>query len=351
MSAPHHTRYSGSFDRSSSGAATRSFSDPMSDVLETIRLRGALFFLWEPRAPYGVGVADGASLARHLLEGGDCVVSYHIVTRGPCWAAVRGEEPLRLETGDILVLPRGDAYKIGDSPQFPTADDERGSLEFFDAMAAGEFPPVVSDGPADGEPSRLICGFLGCDLRPYNPLLSTLPRLIRVPAPDGGHDPLSSLIEFALSESSQSRGGERCLLRRLSETMFVEVLRRYLRSSDAAELGWLGGLRHPLVGRALTLLHADVAHRWTLDELAARVGASRSTLSEQFNRRVGTPPMQYLAQWRMQLAANRLLDPANKVYAIASEVGYQSEAAFSRAFKRIVGATPRAWRDGKRQSA
>ncbi len=317
----------------------------MSDVLESIRLRGALFFLWEPHAPYGVGVADGGKLGRHLRAGGDCVVSYHIVTQGPCWAAVRGEEPLHLDTGDILVLPRGDAYKIGDTPQFPTAEDERRSIDFFDAMAAGDIPPVVSDGPEDGAVNRLICGFLGCDLRPYNPLLSTLPRMIRVPAPAGARDPLSSLIEFALSESGQSRGGERCLLRRLSETMFVEVLRRYLRSSDAAESGWLGGLRHPLVGRALALLHADVARRWTLDELARRVGASRSTLSDQFARQTGSPPMQYLAQWRMQVAANRLLDQSCKIYTVATEVGYESEAAFSRAFKRIVGTTPRAWRD------
>ena len=316
----------------------------MSDLLETIRLRGAVFFLWEPRAPFGVGVADGEALSRHIMHGADCVVSYHIVTRGPCWATVRGEEPLRLETGDVLVLPRGDAYKIADSPMYPTAADERDSIDFFRAMASGQIPPLVSDG-GNGAASRLICGFLGCNLQPYNPLLSTLPRLLRVPAPADADDPLASLIDFALSESGQARGGERCLLQRLSEAMFVEVLRRYLRQCDGTNSGWLGGLRHPLVGRALTALHADVARRWTLAELAGVVGASRSALSEQFARQIGTPPMQYLAQWRMQHAANRLLDRSCKIYAVATEVGYESEAAFSRAFKRIVGMTPRDWRD------
>ena len=319
----------------------------MSDMLETIRLRGAVFFRWEPRAPFGVGVADGEALGRHIMRDADCVVSYHIVTRGPCWATVRGEEPLRLETGDVLVLPRGDAYKIADSPQYPTAADERDSIDFFRQMAAGKMPLRVSDG-GDGEASELICGFLGCNLRPYNPLLSTLPRMLRVPPPPQADDPLASLVEFALSESSRASGGERCLLQRLSETMFVEVLRRYLRQGDKTAAGWLGSLHHPLVGRALAMLHADIAHRWTLAELARRVGASRSVLSEQFARQTGTPPMQYLAQWRMQVAANRLLDESCKIYAIASEVGYESEAAFSRAFKRIVGTTPRDWRDRRR---
>jgi len=321
--------------------------DPLSDVLETIRLRGALFFLWQPSWPFGVGVADGQKLCRHIVPGTDCVISYHIVTKGPCWAAVHGEPPLRLETGEILVLPRGDAYKIADKPLYPSATDETASIEFFKSMARGEIAPLVTDGgPGPGE-SRLICGFLGCNLRPFNPLLSTLPRMIRIPAPADARDPLTPLIEFALSESNQSRGGERCLLMRLSEVMFVEVLRRYLRLNSDFGGSWMDGLTHPVVGRALALLHRDLAHPWTLRELAQRSGASRSTLAEQFNQIIGTPPMQYLTHWRMQAAATRLLDRNTKVYTVACEVGYESEAAFSRAFKRVVGQTPTAWRDRK----
>jgi AraC-like DNA-binding protein len=325
--------------------------DPMSDVLETVRLRGSLFFLWEPEATFGIGVANGSRLGPHIVPGADSIISYHIVTRGPCWAAVHDEEPVRLETGDILVLPRGDAYMIASTPRFPDAEDEANSIHFFKSMAAGRLPPVVVDAGATAEDSKLICGFLGCDLRPYNPLLSTLPRMIRVPAPRNENDPLGPLIEFALSETRQNRGGERCLLARLSEVMFVEVLRRYLRVSERPESGWLEGLAHPLVGKALGHLHRDIAHPWTLASLAAVVGCSRSTLAERFGQMVGIPPMQYLAQWRMQVAANRLVDSSMKNYAIAREIGYESEAAFSRAFKRVIGVSPSAWRQGHQQAS
>lgn len=319
-------------------------NDPVSDVLDTIRLQGAVFFLWEPGWPYGVGVADGRILSRHILTGSDCVISYHIVTKGPCWAAVNDESPLLLETGDTLVLPRGDAYKIANTPQFPTKDDEDSSIKFFKSMSASEAPPVITEGGPGPENNSLICGFLGCSMGPYNPLLSTLPRMMRVPAPVNGDDPLSTLITFALTESRQTRGGERCLLMRLSEVMFVEILRRYLRSVPDSGSGWLAALHDPLVGRTLALLHQDIAAAWTLQELAQRVGASRSTLAEHFSRIVGLPPMQYLTRWRMQVAASRLRDTMIKVYAVANEVGYDSEEAFSRAFKRVVGVSPREWR-------
>ena len=322
----------------------------MSDVLETVRLRGALFFLWEPGWPFGVGVADGEKLSSYVAPGTDSVISYHIVTQGPCWAGVHGEQPMRLETGDILVLPRGDAYKIADTPQFPTAEDAQASIAFFQAMAAGEIPPLVTDGGHGRERSKLICGFLGCNLRPYNPLLSTLPRMIRVPAPATGDDPLSHLIDFALSECRQARGGERCLLMRLSEVMFVEVLRRYLRVNADTGSNWLDGLRDPVVGRALTLLHQDISRPWTLDRLARRVGASRSVLAQRFTDIIGKPPMQYLAHWRMQVAALRLCDSSTKIFTVANEVGYESEAAFSRAFKRIVGMSPKVWRESNHNS-
>lgn len=319
--------------------------DPVSDVLETIRLQGAVFFLWEPSWPFGVGVADGRTLSSHILPGADCVVSYHIVTKGPCWAAVSGEDPVRLDTGDTLVLPRGDAYKIADTPKYPTPEDEPASIAFFKAMAAGEIPTVVTQGGPGPETNQLICGFLGCTIGPYNPLLSTMPSMVRIPAPAGGDDPLSTLIAFALTESRQTRGGERCLLMRLSEVMFVEVLRRYLRSGSDAESRWLMALHDPLVGRALALLHQDIAVTWTLRKLSEQVGASRSTLAARFTQVVGLPPVQYLTRWRMQIAANRLRDTTVKVYSVASEVGYDSEEAFSRAFKRVVGSTPREWRD------
>jgi len=355
MSETYHDPESESLDRTSELEAIggsdvtstegRLRIDPMSDVLETIRLRGALFFLWEPAAKFGIGVANGEKLGKHILPGTDCLISYHIVTQGPCWAAVNGEAPILLETGDILVLPRGDAYKIASSPQYPNSEDEINSIEFFKSMASGIIPPVVSEPATGTDNSKLICGFLGCDLRPYNPLLSTLPRMIRIPAPTDDNDPLSSLVEFALSETRQARGGERCLLLRLSEVMFVEVLRRYLRSNIKTGSGWLDGLVHPVVGRALDHLHRDLSRNWNLQSLADAAGTSRSTLADHFTRLVGIPPMQYLTNWRMQVAANRLMETTLKIYAISSEIGYDSEAAFSRAFKRVIGVSPKAWRE------
>lgn len=319
-------------------------NDPVSDVLDTIRLQGAVFFLWEPSWPFGIGVAHGRQLSRHVLTRSECIVSYHIVNEGPCWAAVNGEEPLQLKTGDTLVLPRGDAYKIASTPQYPTREDESTSIEFFRSMASDEAPTMITEGGNGPERSRLICGFLGCNLGPFNPLLSSLPRMMCIPAPPEGDDPLSALIGFALSESQERRGGERSLLMRLSEVMFVEILRRHLRSSGQIETGWLAALGDPLVGRALACMHGEPGRSWTLQVLAEATGASRSVLAARFSQTVGLPAMQYLTRWRMQLAAHRLLETSAKVFVIAAEAGYDSEEAFSRAFKRIVGVSPSAWR-------
>ncbi len=348
MAQGEHGRASASVDRSSGDPQTglQASPDPVSDVLEAVRLEGALFFFWEPAAPYGVGVADGARLSRRLLPATRRMLSFHIVTEGPCWAVVEGQEPLRLETGDTLVLPRGDAYKIASEPVAPTEAEQQESLGALAAIAGMEAPAVIRDGGQGPDRKRLVCGFLGCNALPGHPLLSALPAALRVPAPKNGGDPLTTLVQLALTESGRTRGGERCLLLRLSEVMFIEILRRYLASEAVEDAGWLRGLRDPLVGRALALLHGNVAHPWTLERLSTSAGASRSALAERFTRLVGAPPMQYLARWRMQLAAERLRHPGARVQAVALEVGYASESAFSRAFRREVGTSPATWRAG-----
>jgi len=215
-------------------------------------------------------------------------------------------------------------------------------------MAAGRLPSVVLEGGGGPERAKVICGFLGCDIRPFNPVLETLPRLVhlRRPPTSSTHDRLEHVIEFALMESRQRRSGGRCVLLRLSEVLFVEVVRRYLDSLPTGHSGWLAGLRDPIVGRALAVLHDRPVHAWTLERLAKDVGTSRSTLADRFTQFVGQPPMRYLTQWRMQLAARLLSDSTAKVSAVALDVGYDSEAAFSRAFKKIVGMAPAAWRLG-----
>ncbi len=187
-----------------------------------------------------------------------------------------------------------------------------------------------------------MCGFLACDSRPYNPLLSALPRLIRVSDQPGGS--LAAYVRFALAESKEQRIGSAGVLSRLSELMFVDVVRRYLETLPADHTNWLAGLRDPLVGRALTALHRDPARDWTIESLARSVGLSRSALAERFSQLVGQPPMQYLTAWRMQLAANHLMRGAERIAVIANRVGYDSEAAFSRAFSKVVGTAPSLWR-------
>jgi AraC-like DNA-binding protein len=231
--------------------------------------------------------------------------------------------------------------KPGQSAEL-TADN---ALDFFRAMAAGKLPFVIQEGGGGPDRAQFVCGFLGCDVHPFNPLLGMLPRLLHIARPAGDRgDLLDRLIDLTLAEAQSHDLGGECIRLGLSELIFIEVVRRYVTVRGAGEMGWLAGLRDPLVGRALTLLHESPAHDWSLEELAGRVGASRSVLADRFTHLVGCPPMQYLTRWRMQLAARQLTDGAKKIASIGCDVGYDSEAAFSRTFKRIAGVSPAAWR-------
>jgi AraC-like DNA-binding protein len=327
----------------SSVPATDGAADTLSDVLRTVRLTGALFFLTDAGAPWVSEVPASPVFAPTVLPGAEQLISYHIVAQGPCWGGLVGEPRLRLETGDVLLIPHGHAYGMASERALRAPDATAAAMAFFRGMASGELGPLVIEG-GDGARTRLVCGFLGCDVRPFNPLLASLPPVVHLRRPRGRQgDRLGPLIEFALAESRERRSGGQCVLLRLSELMFVEVLRRYLAELKDARSGWLAGLRDAEVGRALALLHAQPARAWTLEGLARAAALSRSTLAERFAQLVGQPPMQYLARWRMQIAARQLAEGA-KVRAVALDVGYESEAAFSRAFKKIVGVAPAGWR-------
>jgi AraC-like DNA-binding protein len=320
-------------------------SDTLSDVLRTIRLTGTLFFMMDVSAPWEAEVPDGAALASSTLPWAQHVISYHLITGGSCWGGLVDETPVRLEAGDVLVLPRGDAYFISTAPDMRRRADLSAEITFLRDMAAGRLPFVVKDGGGGAEGVRLVCGFLGCDLRPFNPLLATLPRLLHVRGVCGSPgDPAGRLVELALAESRERKAGGECIRLRLSELMFVEVVRGYLASLPADHTGWLAGLRDPTVARALALLHERPDQPWTLADLARDVGLSRSALADRFTHFVGLPPMQYLTQWRMQVAARLLSDGVAKVSAVGRDVGYDSEAAFSRAFKKVTGVPPARWR-------
>jgi AraC-like DNA-binding protein len=255
---------------------------------------------------------------------------------------------MRLEAGDVLVVPHGHPYQLASACGLRTGWSRDETLGWFRAMAGGHLPLVVTEGGGGPERLQLVCGFLGCDALPFNPVLTTLPSLMKVRLHGESADRLSALLEFAVAESGGARPGSRSVLLRIAELVFVEVLRSYLTTASEEGPSWLGGLRDPVVGRALARLHAQPARAWTLPELAHEAGASRSVLAERFAHFVGHPPMLYLTRWRMQLAASRLAAAAEPVSAVASEVGYESEAAFCRAFKKITGVTPASWRSRRR---
>jgi AraC-like DNA-binding protein len=253
------------------------------------------------------------------------------------------------ESGDILVFPHGDAYSMLSAPDHPPEFDAKSTMDFFRDMAAGKLPFVSQEG-GGGEPhSEFVCGFLGCDMQPFNPVLSTLPRLLRIKRPDSlCDDLLSQLITITVAEASNSRVGGESIRTRLSELIFVEVVRLCLESLPADQTGWLSGVRDPSIGKVLKMLHEHPEYPWTLHEVAHRAGMSRAALAARFAHIVGHAPMQYLTLWRMQIAARLLADSSMKVAAVGRQIGYESEAAFSRAFKRAVGLSPAAWRESPR---
>jgi AraC-like DNA-binding protein len=329
-------------------ACSEPATDPLSDVLRMVKLTGALYFLVDASTPWGIEVPQADAFAGIILPRAQHVVSYHIVLEGAGWVSMPGVAPLRFEAGDILVMPHADAYSMLSAPGQPPEYDAEASVQFFREMAAGKLPFVIEEGGGGAERTRFVCGYLGCDMQPFNPVLSALPRLLHVRRPTAAPGGLlERLIELTLREAQGHRIGGACIRLRLSELMFVEVIRRYLETLPVGQGGWLSGLRDPVIGRVLSMLHERPAHAWTLKELAARAGASRAVVAERFAHLVGCPPIHYLTLWRMQVAG-RLLADGVKVAATAHEVGYESEAAFSRAFKKTVGVPPAQWRGRSR---
>lgn len=319
--------------------------DALSDVLRAIKLTGALFFGVDASSPWSVEVPHAHSFAKIILPRAQHVISYHIIARGSGWVQVGSHSPVEFYEGDILVIPHQDPYAMCSALDVRSGLSTEDSVEFFRVMAAGQLPSTVTEGGGGQPLTKYICGFLGCDAKPFNPLLEALPRLMRLRRGTGDvSNLLDSLIDLTLGEASEERGGAQCIRLRLSELMFVEVLRLYLETLQPDQIGWLAGLRDPVVGRSMALLHKKPAQGWTLDGLAREAGVSRSVLAARFTALVGCPPMHYLMRWRVQLAARQLSDGPAKVSAIGRDVGYESAAAFSRAFKRIAGVSPAEWR-------
>jgi AraC-like DNA-binding protein len=337
--------------------------DVLSDVLSVVRLSGAVFFDVDASPPW-CGASPGVErIARRVLPDAERVIAFHAILSGSCWAWLENgsEAPFRVDSGDVLVVPGGAPHVMASAPELqgnpdltlyyrpvdvhlPFALTVNGGGGDRQVIDAGERPPFsqISHGGGGEEHTRYICGFVGCDARPFNPLLASLPALMCVRKPAAGGW-VTDLFRHALAEGSTRRPGGETVLAKLSELMFVEVLRRHIEGLPEDSRGWLSGLRDPHVGEALRLIHGRPTDPWTLDGLAQKVGLSRTAFASRFTELVEVPPMQYVARWRLQLAA-RLIERGASLANACVEVGYESEAAFNRAFKKFTGVPPGAWR-------
>jgi AraC-like DNA-binding protein len=316
--------------------------DPVSDVLRTVRLTGASFFDVSAIVPWVAETLPRQLVLPKILPGADHLIAYHMVVEGECYAGIVGQEPLALKAGEVIVFTNGDPHVLSSSPGMRSHPAD---TTLLDRTGDRDIPFHLNYGSNGPTATKFICGFLACDAQPFNPLLENLPAVIKAgDRPSSGGGALHQLFQLAAHESAARRTGSAGMLAKLSELMFIEVIRQHLDSLTEIESGWLAGLRDPMIAKALSLMHGLPADDWTLERLARLVGTSRSVLVERFTRIVGMPPMQYLARWRMQIASSLLSQGNRNMASIAAEVGYASEQAFSRAFKKVVGTPPSAAR-------
>ncbi|PWG65390.1 AraC family transcriptional regulator [Spiribacter halobius] len=318
--------------------------DILTDVLRAVHISGAVFFDVHAASPWASAAPHSREIRALVMPEAQHLIEYHVMVSGSCWATLTdgSQPPLQLLPGSILIFPRGDAHAMSSQPNSRAIPD---LSNFAPGTPENPRPFYLNPGGDGPKSARIICGFLGCDAGPFNPLLQALPRLLHVADgvnAEGGL--LGTLIEATVRESETKRIGGGGVLSKLAELIFIEAIRRYTETQPGEARSWLVGLREPIVGRALRALHADPRRAWTLGDLAREACASRSTLAQRFAEHLGMPPMAYLAAWRMQIAAGLLTSSALTIAQVAEGVGYESEASFGRAFKRGTGMAPTEWR-------
>lgn len=305
------------------------------EALRLVHLSSAVFLRGEFEAPWSFVSLGPQEYAAALSPSAASLVLFHIVLEGSCWVRLETGEQVTVGVGEAVVLPYGDRHLMGspgDSAPVPVA-------QLLPPLPWTTMPVMRLGG--GGSPTRILCGYLHCEDLLFHPLLRALPGLIHVqPATASASEWLRASARYALAEAAKGSGGSA----RLPELLLVDCLRQYLERLPASRAGWLAALRDPVVGRALSALHEAPAGPWTVEQLARRVAVSRSVLGERFAAVLGVPPMRYLAQWRLQLASHLLRTTSATLPSVAKRVGYDSEAAFSRAFKRELGLPPAAWR-------
>lgn len=315
--------------------------DVLSEVLKVVRLDGAVFYNAEFSSPWSVRSPPSRVLASYLAPGAGHVIIYHLLTEGRGYARLEDGERVPLEAGDIVIFPHGDAHIMDNGARVKTVD------------LGKELERIVSQGlkvarmGGGGEVTRYVCGYMACEPRLAQVLLGGLPPLFKVNIRnDAAGRWLENSIRFSVVEADAARAGSEAVLAKLSEALFVETLRRYIALLPEQQTGWLAGARDPEVSKALAMMHRYPSRPWTIADLAREAGTSRSVLAERFRHYLGEPPMSYLTRWRLQLAAQLLASSSYSVAQIASQVGYESEPAFNRAFKREFSLPPARFRTG-----
>jgi AraC-like DNA-binding protein len=312
--------------------------DALADVLKAARLSGGVFFHAEFSAPWCMAARMTPDLCAPFIGSAQHLVPYHYIVAGEIFISVTGQPPQPLRGGDVVLFPRNDFHLMGSDlalPPIPAADVvlPTGRRDKIETIRHG----------GGGAMTSIVCGFLGCDH--LLPIVSTLPAVMLLRVDDApAADWIRSTFEYAAHEAAAGRQGSAAVLAKLSELLFVEAVREHARNLPPEGTGWLAGLRDPGVGRALALMHGDVAHPWSVEELGRNAGMSRSGLADRFTRLIGISPMHYLADWRLQMAGRMLRESPDPLARIAERIGYESEAAFSRAFKKKFGQAPATWR-------
>ncbi len=313
--------------------------DALSEALNSVRMTGAIFYDAICTAPWGFAVPPIQSVAHVLAPGTERLVGYHLVAEGRAVVTLQSGEDVPIAAGDIVIFPHGDPHTVSNGTP-ATLIDSGASLG---SLLAGNLSTFQIGG--GGEATRFVCGYFGCERHAARLFLAGLPPMIKmnIRGDDAGQW-LESSIRYLISEAASGRPGQAVLLSKMAEAFFIETLRRYMEQLPPERTGWLAGARDPVVGNILALLHRKPCHPWTLAELAAKAGASRSVIAERFTRFLGEPPLTYLARWRLQLAARFLQTTQKTILQLALDVGYESEAAFNRAFKREFGLPPAKYR-------
>jgi AraC-like DNA-binding protein len=320
--------------------------DAFSEVLSGVRLKGAMFFSAEFSAPWRLATPHGRVLAPALAPGAPHIVVYHFVLEGTARARVEGGTDVELSPGDIVVFPHGDPHHLSAGPG--TNPVENAAL--LQRITTGDLSPMQAGG--GGAITRFVCGYLTLDPLLCGPILESLPPILKVNVrTDRAGHWLEQSIMHLLEEAASDCAGSDAMLAKLSEALFVDTVRRYVAGLPDQTTGWLAGARDPVLGKSLALLHKRPEHPWTVAELATTVGVSRSALVARFTRYLSDPPMAYLTGWRLRLAAQALTSSSKGVADVAAAVGYESEAAFNRAFKRAFGVPPARYRREARKPA